>query len=93
MQEVVHILRDIESDASVKSAVLISGKPNSFIAGADISMLQNLKTEDEAYRIMRDGQSIMNSIADSRKPIVAAIQGTCLGGGLEVNKSFNLKLI
>ncbi|CAG5095782.1 Similar to Hadha: Trifunctional enzyme subunit alpha, partial [Cotesia congregata] len=74
MEEMVHILKDIESNASVKSAVLISGKPNSFIAGADISMLQNLKTEDEAYRTIRDGQSIMNSIADSRKPIVAAIQ-------------------
>ncbi|XP_074095610.1 monolysocardiolipin acyltransferase Mtpalpha [Cotesia typhae] len=92
MQEVVHILRDIESDASVKSAVLISGKPNSFIAGADISMLQNLKTEDEAYRIIRDGQSIMNSIADSRKPIVAAIQGTCLGGGLEVALACHYRL-
>lgn len=89
MDEMVNVLKDIESNISVKSAVLISGKPNSFIAGADISMLQSLKTEDEAYRTIKAGQSIMNSIADSRKPIVAAIQGTCLGGGLEVIRTWN----
>lgn len=84
MVEVQNLLRDIQLDSKVNSVVLISGKINSFIAGADISMLQNAKTEDEAYQIAKNGQIILNSIAESKKPIVAAIQGTCLGGGLEV---------
>ncbi|XP_034947549.1 trifunctional enzyme subunit alpha, mitochondrial [Chelonus insularis] len=84
MEEMKTVLKEIESNSSIKSAVLISGKPNSFIAGADITMLQKVKTEDEAYQISKNGQEILNSIEQSRKPIVAAIQGTCLGGGLEV---------
>lgn len=84
MEEMRTILKDIEGNASVKSAVLMSGKPNSFIAGADITILQNVKDENGAYEISKNGQAILNSIADCKKPIVAAIQGTCLGGGLEV---------
>ncbi|XP_001605350.2 trifunctional enzyme subunit alpha, mitochondrial [Nasonia vitripennis] len=84
MQEISTILRDVESNPAVRSAVLISGKPNCFIAGADISMLQKVKDEQTLYKISKDGHEILNKIAESKKPIVAAIQGSCLGGGLEV---------
>lgn len=84
MQEIATILRDVESNPAVRSAVLISGKINCFIAGADISMLQKAKDEESVYKISKEGQDILNKIAESKKPIVAAIQGSCLGGGLEV---------
>lgn len=84
MKEISEILKDVENSPAVRSAVLISAKPNCFIAGADISMLQKCKDEQTVYNISKDGQEIMNKIAGSKKPIVAAIQGSCLGGGLEV---------
>ncbi|XP_046425795.1 trifunctional enzyme subunit alpha, mitochondrial [Neodiprion fabricii] len=84
MEEVELLLKDIESNASVNSAVLISGKPGCFIAGADITMLQNLKDEQSIYNVSKDGQRILALIESSQKPVVAAIQGSCLGGGLEV---------
>lgn len=84
MTEMGQVLRDIQSNALVNSMVLISGKPGCFIAGADISMLQKAKDESDAYKISKDGQKILAEIANSPKPVVAAIQGTCLGGGLEV---------
>lgn len=84
MSEIQTVLQDVERNPSVRSAVLISGKTNCFIAGADITMLKNCKTEESVYKISKDGQEILNKIADSKKPIVAAIQGSCLGGGLEV---------
>jgi len=40
MEEVIEALRKIQSDASITSAVVISGKPGCFIAGADITMLE-----------------------------------------------------
>ncbi|KAJ8670567.1 hypothetical protein QAD02_001826 [Eretmocerus hayati] len=84
MQEISVVLKDVDTNPAVRSVVLISGKPNCFIAGADISMLQKCKDEASVYKISKDGQEILNKIAESQKPIVAAIQGSCLGGGLEV---------
>lgn len=84
MAEVEGVLNEIQSDPAVNSAVIISGKPGNFIAGADITMLQAIKDEESGYQLMKDGHKIFDKIANSSKPIVAAINGTCLGGGLEV---------
>ncbi|CAD6996947.1 unnamed protein product [Ceratitis capitata] len=78
------ILKELESNASLKSAVVISGKPGCFIAGADISMLEKCATAEEATNISREGQEFFNQLENSSKPIVAAINGVCLGGGLEL---------
>lgn len=84
MQEFESIFREIQSSPQIQAAVLISGKPGCFVAGADINMLYSLKTAEEVTQISRDAQRIMNELEDSKKPFVAAIQGTCLGGGLEL---------
>lgn len=84
MSEIQSILRRIQSDSSIKSAVIISGKPGCFIAGADINMLAACKTADQVKQISKSGQQILGEIESSPKPIVAAISGSCLGGGLEV---------
>lgn len=78
------IIREIETNPSIESAVLISGKPGVFIAGADISMLEACKTKEESVQISHFGQQMLDRIERSKKPIVAAINGVCLGGGLEV---------
>ncbi|KAF5288989.1 hypothetical protein FQA39_LY03868 [Lamprigera yunnana] len=83
IDEFSSFLRDFEKNPSVQAAVLISGKPGCFIAGADISMLQKCKTADEVTQVSRTGQQMLSAIELSKKPIVAAIQGSCLGGGLE----------
>ncbi|CAF1612900.1 unnamed protein product, partial [Didymodactylos carnosus] len=47
-------------------------------------MLEAANSRDELYKISRNGQDVMNLISESKKPIVAAISGSCLGGGFEV---------
>lgn len=84
MDELQTSLNKANQDPSIKGSVLISGKPNCFIAGADISMLQACRTAEEVHKISRDGQNILNQVEKSTKPVVAAIMGSCLGGGLEV---------
>ncbi|ODN04728.1 Trifunctional enzyme subunit alpha, mitochondrial [Orchesella cincta] len=84
MEEVIQALKDIQSNSAVEAAVVISAKPGCFIAGADISMLEKCKTVEEASSKSRDGQRVLADIEASRKPVVAAIYGSCLGGGLEV---------
>lgn len=83
IEEFKVILNEIENDPSVRAAVLISGKPGCFIAGADITMLEKCKTPEDATKISRTGQQLFKRIEQSSKPFVAAIQGSCLGGGLE----------
>ena len=81
--EFVALVSQLERDTTVNAAVLISGKPDVWIAGADIEEFQELKTAADAERLSRDGQMLLDSLERLRVPIIAAIHGACLGGGLE----------
>src|SRR5438105_2075054 len=76
----------IESDPAVKAIVIASAKPDSFVVGADVEMLAKVKTQAEATALARGGQQAMQRLEEmgKRKPIVAAIHGPALGGGLEL---------
>jgi 3-hydroxyacyl-CoA dehydrogenase/enoyl-CoA hydratase/3-hydroxybutyryl-CoA epimerase len=78
------IFAEIARDPAIKAAVLISGKPDGFIAGADISMLASLTTAAEAEAMCRKGHEAAQRVVDSPKPVVAAIHGAALGGGFEI---------
>ncbi|KFM69376.1 Trifunctional enzyme subunit alpha, mitochondrial, partial [Stegodyphus mimosarum] len=82
--EVQQVMKTVWSDPSVTSIVLISGKQGCFIAGADIGMLQACKSKEEITSLSKQGKELLLEIENSKKPVVAAIMGTCLGGGLEV---------
>lgn len=84
MAEVQTMMKNVMSDPSISSIVLISAKQGCFIAGADIPMLEACKTKEEVCELSKSGQDIFLEMENSKKPIVAAINGTCLGGGLEV---------
>ncbi|XP_030883551.1 trifunctional enzyme subunit alpha, mitochondrial [Leptonychotes weddellii] len=82
--EFVEVMNEIWTSDQIRSAVLISSKPGCFIAGADIGMLASCKTPEEATQVSQEGQRMFEKLEKSTKPIVAAISGTCLGGGLEL---------
>ncbi len=82
--EFTEIVDRIEHDASVRAVVLISGKPDSFVVGANIDMLKAVRTASDAEGISRQGHNTMNRIAESKKPFVAAVHGSALGGGFEL---------
>lgn len=82
--EIDAILTQIESDKSITGLVLISGKDNSFMAGADVSMLEACTSATEATTIAAGGQAMFSRITDLAIPVIAAIHGPALGGGLEL---------
>ena len=82
--EIQQLLVEIKSNSQLKGLVFISGKPDSFIAGADITMLDGCKTAAEAEEIGRMGQQMFAQLEQLPIPLVAAIHGPCLGGGLEL---------
>ena len=78
------LLIRLRDDAAIRAAVLISGKPDTFIAGADIEEFTALTTRAAAERLSFEGQELVSRIETLAKPVVAAIHGACLGGGLEL---------
>nr|XP_033793835.1 trifunctional enzyme subunit alpha, mitochondrial [Geotrypetes seraphini] len=82
--EFSQVMNEIWANEAVRSIVLISSKPGCFIAGADINMIEDCKTSQEVTKLSQEGQKMFEKLEKSPKPIVAAISGSCLGGGLEV---------
>ncbi|MET0593735.1 MAG: fatty acid oxidation complex subunit alpha FadJ [Polyangiaceae bacterium] len=78
------LIADLERNEKVRGAVLISGKPDSFIVGADIDMLKAVTTSREGEALCRTGHETIARLANAKKPIVAAVHGQALGGGFEV---------
>ena len=65
---------------------VITGTERAFAAGAEIAELTELAGAggDAAFEFAREGQAVLNSVARSRKRVVGAIQGYCMGGGLDL---------
>jgi 3-hydroxyacyl-CoA dehydrogenase/enoyl-CoA hydratase/3-hydroxybutyryl-CoA epimerase len=78
------VLDAIARDEAVRAAILVSGKPDTWIAGADVEMIQAARTAAEAKALARAGHHAIERLAKSSKPIVAAVHGAALGGGFEV---------
>jgi len=78
------VLEQLRNDGAVRAVILVSGKPDTFIAGADIEEFTELTTQAEAEALSRDGQALIDRVDQFSKPIIAAIHGACLGGGLEL---------
>lgn len=83
-EQVSNVLDEIESNKDIKGVVLASGKKDSFVAGADVSMLAACETEEEAEKLASDGHVMFQRIENMKIPFVAAIHGPALGGGLEL---------
>ena len=92
MDEFSSFLDKLESDNDLKGAVLISGKKDNFIAGADIDMFQARETAEEIEQLSKDGHKILNRIVGFKKPIAVAVHGSCMGGGLELSLACHYRL-
>jgi len=77
------ILRSFD-DKPPRGLVVLSDKPNGFIAGADVHEFTQLKNRDEALIAISRGQEVFDRLAALPFPTVALIHGFCLGGGLEL---------
>lgn len=73
----------IQRNPAIRAAVLISGKRDNFIAGADIETFLDFRTADDAERSSREGHAAFAAVVNG-KPVVCAINGSCLGGGTEL---------
>ena len=82
--EIVKAVEDLSARGEVKGLVLMSGKERSFIAGADIREFESFDTEAKIAEVVKETLELFNRIDRLSVPVVAAIHGYCLGGGLEL---------
>src|SRR5438067_1004293 len=85
-QDFHEIFGRLAEDSAVKGVVVASAKPDNFVVGADVEMLARTKSAIEATALARGAQQALQRLEDlgKRKPVVAAIHGPALGGGLEL---------
>ena len=83
VQELAEAFTAAYGDEEIKAIVLI-GSGKNFIAGADITQIKDVKTKDELLPKLKQNNQFLNSIETGPKPVLAAINGNCLGGGLEI---------
>jgi 3-hydroxyacyl-CoA dehydrogenase/enoyl-CoA hydratase/3-hydroxybutyryl-CoA epimerase len=83
----------LEGDNSIRGVVLHSGKPDTWLAGADIDEFLRLGTAAEAEALSRGGQELLARLEGMKLPVVAAIHGACLGGGLETALACRYRIV
>ncbi|ELV8723533.1 fatty acid oxidation complex subunit alpha FadJ [Vibrio harveyi] len=82
--EMKEIFAQLKDTSGVKGMIIHSLKPDNFVAGADVRMLEACTTANEAEALAKQGQELFQQLSDLPYPVVAAIHGPCLGGGLEL---------
>ncbi|WP_404973193.1 fatty acid oxidation complex subunit alpha FadJ [Vibrio campbellii] len=82
--EMKEIFAQLKDTSGVKGMIIHSLKPDNFVAGADVRMLEACTTASEAEALAKQGQDLFQQLSDLPYPVVAAIHGPCLGGGLEL---------
>ncbi|MEF1191216.1 enoyl-CoA hydratase-related protein, partial [Vibrio parahaemolyticus] len=82
--EMKEIFAQLKDSSGIKGMIIHSLKPDNFVAGADVRMLEACTTANEAQALAKQGQELFQQLSDLPYPVVAAIHGPCLGGGLEL---------
>lgn len=83
----------LEKNHDVKAVVITSNHPSVFCAGAEVSLIENLKTAEDAEEAVSGGQRLFDRIDRLHAPVVAAIHGVCVGGGLELTLACDLRVV
>jgi enoyl-CoA hydratase len=83
---------ELAADDEVRAIVITGAGDKAFVSGADIGMLQALKGPHEAIANSRRGQAMTLKVENLRKPVIAAINGYALGGGLELAMACDIRL-
>ena len=84
LDEVLDTIQEKVHEGIVKSALFFSHHKKAFLAGVDIQLISDCKTESEGAEGAEKGQSIFNKIEDLSIPTICCVHGLCLGGGLEL---------
>lgn len=91
LKELDQVFAELEADEGV-AAVVLTASGRFFCAGADVKELASLATSYQGMDFAGRGQALLNRIERFDKPVIAAINGACLGGGLELAMACHIRI-
>lgn len=92
LQELGELVEQLRTEQPVKAVILTGGGSLAFVAGADIKEVSQLGSTEDARDLAALGQSVFLKLQRLRKPVIAAINGVCLGGGLELAMACHIRI-
>ena len=92
LQELGDLIEALRTETEVKAVILTGEGSLAFVAGADLKAISQLESTEAARDLSILGQTVFLKLQRLRKPVIAAINGVCLGGGLELAMACHLRI-
>ncbi len=92
LDEIERAIGDLQNNPEAKVIIIASAIQNVFIAGVDLKEMAQLTNPEDILNVLRRGQGVFNKIEHSEKPVIAAIQGACVGGGQELVMACHIRI-
>ncbi len=92
LDEIEQTVDRLQNEPLAKVIVIASAIQNVFIAGVDLKEMAQITNPEEYIGVIRRGQAVFNKIENSEKPVIAAIQGVCVGGGQELVMACHIRI-
>ena len=83
LEELRVLVKEVAGDNAIKALIITSAKKGTYVSGADLHELLAFDSTEAALTLASEGQAVFNAMENLGKPTVVAIDGPCLGGGLE----------